>query len=334
MPASDVPAWAKASTKPTYTASEVGALASNETAAAATKLATARTIQTNLGSTSSASFDGTANITPGVTGTLPVANGGTGATSLDSFASIILPYVTGSLAWSEWGSQTASGAGNATWWANLKNWLATSNEMERKMCVGLTKSVTLSSAVLGTTTHLVRCIGADQDGARTLTFQTANCLATTTTFGSNAVWIGSTARTQCQNYYNAFPGKNYIKSINKGTCANQDSSRNASVTYNTETVWLPSEREMGLDTYSTLSVANSTTSKAECTQGYNAPYSYYNSNERRKKTLGDSGNSVWYWERSRHYDSSTSVCDVNSSGRADFYGYDNSGGLAPAYVIG
>lgn len=47
----------------------------------ATKLATARNIQTNLASTSAASFNGTANITPGVTGTLPLANGGTGATT-------------------------------------------------------------------------------------------------------------------------------------------------------------------------------------------------------------------------------------------------------------
>lgn len=50
-------------------------------AGTATKLATARTIRTNLGSTSTASFDGSANITPGITGTLPVANGGTGATT-------------------------------------------------------------------------------------------------------------------------------------------------------------------------------------------------------------------------------------------------------------
>ncbi len=47
-------------------------------AGTATKLSTARTIQTNLASTSSASFDGTANVAPGVTGILPVANGGTG----------------------------------------------------------------------------------------------------------------------------------------------------------------------------------------------------------------------------------------------------------------
>lgn len=50
-------------------------------AGSATKLAEAKTIQTNLASTSSASFDGSADITPGVTGILPVANGGTGVSS-------------------------------------------------------------------------------------------------------------------------------------------------------------------------------------------------------------------------------------------------------------
>lgn len=50
-------------------------------AATATKLATARSVQTNLASASGASFDGSAAITPGVTGTLPVGNGGTGQTT-------------------------------------------------------------------------------------------------------------------------------------------------------------------------------------------------------------------------------------------------------------
>lgn len=49
-------------------------------AGTATKLATSRTIQTNLGSTSAASFNGSANITPGVTGVLEIGNGGTGNT--------------------------------------------------------------------------------------------------------------------------------------------------------------------------------------------------------------------------------------------------------------
>lgn len=47
----------------------------------ANKLTNSRTILTNLGSTSSASFNGTANITPGITGTLSIAHGGTGATT-------------------------------------------------------------------------------------------------------------------------------------------------------------------------------------------------------------------------------------------------------------
>lgn len=47
----------------------------------ANRLTNSRTILTNLGSTSSASFNGTANITPGITGTLSISHGGTGATT-------------------------------------------------------------------------------------------------------------------------------------------------------------------------------------------------------------------------------------------------------------
>lgn len=53
-------------------------------AATATQLQTARNIQTNLASTTAASFNGTANVTPGVTGILPVAHGGTGQSNLSN----------------------------------------------------------------------------------------------------------------------------------------------------------------------------------------------------------------------------------------------------------
>lgn len=56
-----------------------GSLSGN--ADTATRLATARTIRTNLASTYAVAFDGSASITTGVTGTLPIANGGTGATT-------------------------------------------------------------------------------------------------------------------------------------------------------------------------------------------------------------------------------------------------------------
>ena len=50
----------------------------------AKQLETSRNIKTNLGSTAAAAFNGTADVNPGVSGTLPVGNGGTGATSLAS----------------------------------------------------------------------------------------------------------------------------------------------------------------------------------------------------------------------------------------------------------
>ena len=49
----------------------------------ATKLATARNVLVNLATSGAASFDGSSNITPGVTGILPVSHGGTGVSSLD-----------------------------------------------------------------------------------------------------------------------------------------------------------------------------------------------------------------------------------------------------------
>lgn len=48
----------------------------------ATKLATGRSIQTNLSIETAPTFDGTTPITPGVTGTLPVKHGGTGSITL------------------------------------------------------------------------------------------------------------------------------------------------------------------------------------------------------------------------------------------------------------
>lgn len=64
----------------------------------ASTLTTSRTIQTSLSSTSASSFDGSANITPGVTGTLAVTNGGTGVTTSTGSGNVVLsasPTFTG-----------------------------------------------------------------------------------------------------------------------------------------------------------------------------------------------------------------------------------------------
>ena len=245
--------------------------------------------------------------------------------------------ITATATYWTWGNESA--AGDASWWAGLKSWLNNSSASERQALVGKTKKMNLSTNVLGANAVTMRCIGYDKDGDKTLAFHSVYLLPNTITFGSNAIWVGSSARSYCQDFYNACAAKTSIKTVSKGTCPDYDNSRNASVTYNDETVWIPSEREMGLDSWSVISVSNSTTSKAECTKGYNAAYDYYTSDSSRIKNVQDangnsSGGSSWYWERSRSSGSSTGVCVVYSDGNASNTYYLSNNYLAPAFIIG
>lgn len=237
-----------------------------------------------------------------------------------------------------WSPGSSGSSVDATWFAGLKNFVqgATKEEIAAKLPINTEYSVTLNSAVLGTTTHKIKVIGICQDGDHTVTFQTSNCLAQYTQFGSNAQWIGSTARAKCQEYYNAFPGKASIKTVKKGTCPDCNNNRNGNVTYNDETVFLLSEREYNLDSYAPISTANSNVNKAECCQGYNEPYAAYTDNASRIKKNGDSGSAQYHWERSRYYNASSSigVCGVGSTGGANYIYYYLSHYLAPAFVIG
>lgn len=238
----------------------------------------------------------------------------------------------------DWGDQNA--IGDSTWWANLKSWIATASVDERTACIGKTKLVSLSTAVLGGNAATMLCIGADEDGTETLTFQTKGVLPTSASFGSSAVWSSSTARTTCQNFYNYCSAKDSIKTVSKGTCASNNSSRKGKVAYNDETVWLLSERELGLDSYSSISASNSTTSNAECTYGQNAPYSYYISQDSRIKYKMNADGSIgttanWYWTRSRYADNTSSVCAVGPKGGAgSSYYYKTTQFFSPAFVIG
>lgn len=236
-----------------------------------------------------------------------------------------------------WGSETA--VGDASWWAELKAWAAKASSSERENCVGKTKRVSLSSAILGGNQVLMRCVGADQDGTGTLAFNAVSALPNNTSFGDSAVWIGSTARRLCQDFYNKCSAKNAIKTVKKGTCPNNtDDFRNNLVTYNNETVFLLSEREYGLDRYSPISTENSKTFCAECTQGYNAAYSYFTNDSKRAMYRGDAnGNPTSdqanQWERSRYYYYSDYVCYIRN-GSANNIKYGINFGLAPAFVIG
>ena len=68
------------------------------TADTATILQTGRTVQTDLSSSTAESFDGSADITPGVTGVLDILNGGTGATTILGILQMLRNGVTGASA--------------------------------------------------------------------------------------------------------------------------------------------------------------------------------------------------------------------------------------------
>lgn len=243
----------------------------------------------------------------------------------------------------EWGDQTAAGAGNAEWWAGLKNWVATASTSELSACVGKTKSVTLTSAVQGTTTHLVTCIGYNLDrdksntSKNTLTFHTTNTLATTTVFGtSNGLWRSSTVRNLCTSYYNAFPGKAQIITVSKGTCTTTNSSQAGTPTYYDEQVFLPSDCEMGFPKGANYSngLGYATSYDEFCQQNTSkTAYQYYTSNERRIKKQGDSGSAMHYWERSLYYNGTSNACRVYGDGKPNNRSYNVSFGFAPAFAI-
>lgn len=305
--------------------------------------------------TANGNFDGTVSISPtSVTGlsTLSVNNRtititGDGKTTVPSTTITVsvtagTNYIAPSSAtftisatyWS-FGAGTGETA-DATWFAGLKNYLASATGASLTTTsggsiVGATKTVTLTSAVQGATTHTIRVIGVDQDGSNTVAWQTVNCLPTTTPFSSSsAQWdpgTDSTAKTICLSYYNAFPGKDSIKTVSKGTNTDYNIS---SIAYTDETVFIPSIHEMGLASYSYAPTTG------EYTKGCSAAYSYYSSNSNRVKYQSDSTTTTaWYWTRSRGTGVSTAVCRVGTGGSAGYVAYTGtSGRVAPAFVIG
>lgn len=246
-----------------------------------------------------------------------------------------------------WGTETATG--DSSWWSSLKTWLTNSTASERSACVGKKKKMTLSSAFQGlpaNTAFSVICIGADQDGSKTLTFQTEGVFPNTTAFSSSsALWNGSTMQSLCNTFAQNANCSSSMKNITKLTSsANNNSQTNSADVSTTAKAWIPSDCEMGFIAGADNSNGKGyASSYSEWTSGGSqTAYSYYNSNTRRIKYKMDTSGSLttsanWYWERSRFYNTSSSnyVCFVSSTGTPIGTGYDYTGGdCAPAFVIG
>ena len=127
-----------------------GSASAGGSANTAVKLATARTLRTKLNSTATASFDGSANVTPGVEGTLPVANGGSGATTLASGAALIGNGTSAIQARAITNNTATSGgiAGSAN--------LLTMNTLKN----ALNRATSVAAADTAYTTYMARGIGA------------------------------------------------------------------------------------------------------------------------------------------------------------------------------
>ena len=140
-------------------------------ASRADKLYTAREIRTDLASTSTAAFNGTADITPGVQGILGTANGGTGRTDGHAPKDILMSGNRGTLAGYE----------------DLKSTSA---------ALTVNSSTQDSCAVTGAVTITVSNGAANQAWTKTIGITNASAKVS---LGSSWKWIGGSAPTISAN---------------------------------------------------------------------------------------------------------------------------------------
>lgn len=193
--------------------------------------------------------------------------------------------------------------------------------------LGATKETTLSTAILGTSTFTMRIIGLDIDKEGVITFDSKYVTAedmNTDLFD-----------TYQNNFYNYCNAKPYIKPLRKGTAA-PDINRNGTVTYTDYYVWSLSERELDYNSFSGISVANSTTTRAECTYGVNAPYPYFTSVDKRKKTVAGSSTGYKWFTRSEglHVISGRIKVIVHKDGSNMGTASDSNIRFSPCFAIG
>ena len=193
--------------------------------------------------------------------------------------------------------------------------------------LGATKQTTLSTVLLNDSTFTMRIIGLDIDGSGVITFDSK--------YVARGDFQSNSLNTHINNFYNYCNAKPYIKSLRKGTAA-ANLNRNGAVTYADYYVWILSEREVGLDKYSGISVANSTLTKAECTYGVNQPYPFYTSNITRKKTTSDGIQWAWLL-RSRYAtkmlgETVEKIVGIDMDGNIDYAPYGIR--FSPCFAIG
>jgi hypothetical protein len=133
-------------------------------------------------------------------------------------------------------------------------------------------------------------------------------------------WTSCARRTWCNSVYKAALPlwiQDLIKPVDKLTSAG---SQSTTINTTSDSVWLPSQMEVGLRT-------TDSTYKDEGTT-----YEYYQtaSNRYKRPLWNDSSSSCIWWNRSPGVANGTGFCRVDNNGSANSSSANNARGLAPA----
>ena len=218
-------------------------------------------------------------------------------------------------------------------WADI-NTVAAAGYAATYWSIGDTKTITFPSAVLGSTTIVVKIMGfeyddlADGSGKAPITFGMANSFATTQSMNgsnTNAGGWGScvlrdTLITTVLPALQTVIGSSVIKPVSKRTSAGNESP---TINTTTDSVWLFSECEVfGTVTYS--AAGEKPTDKSIC-------YPIFTSRESRIKKVGNSA--ADWWERSPHASNNIDFCYVHSTGNAGSTGASTLRGVALGFCV-
>ena len=220
-----------------------------------------------------------------------------------------------------------------TSWADI-NTVAAAGQAAEYWSVGDTKTITFESAVLGSTSIVVKIMGfeyddlADESGKAPITFGMVDCFTTKQQMNSSNTndggWGSCALRTTLIN--TVLPeledviGTDVIKPVTKRTSAG---SASTTINTTTDSVWLFSEYEVfGTTTYSVA--GEKPTDKSIC-------YPAFTDATSRIKKVGAS-DADW-WERSPLSGGSASFCSVSSWGTADYYNASGTYGVALGFCV-
>ena len=220
-----------------------------------------------------------------------------------------------------------------TSWADI-NTVAAAGQAAEYWSVGDTKTITFESAVLGSTSIVVKIMGfeyddlADDSGKAAITFGMVDCFTTKQAMNDTNTNVGgwSDCAMRTNLIDNVLPalkdviGNDVIKPVTKRTSAG-----NKSTTINTSTdeIWLLSEYEVfGEATYSVA--GEKPTDKSTC-------YPAFTDADSRIKNVD--GSASGWWERSPNPGGSANFCQMGSSGTGCNYSAIYSLGVALGFCV-